>query len=54
MSWNSCGNHEKVTLVVFLSGAIFAAIALIPVWKYPVTKHYLETIRSQAAKTNDA
>ncbi|WP_142785506.1 MFS transporter [Changchengzhania lutea] len=37
---------EKVTLVGFLSAAVFAAIAIIPVWKYPITKKYLERFRS--------
>ena len=36
---------ENVTLVGFLSAAIFAAIAIIPVWKYPITRKYLEKIR---------
>lgn len=38
---------KKVTLVGFLSGAVFAAIALIPVWKYPITKEFLEKVRSE-------
>ncbi|MDF7822592.1 MFS transporter [Pontiellaceae bacterium B12227] len=36
---------KKVTLAGFLSGAVFAAIALIPIWKYPITRAYLEKIR---------
>ncbi|WP_175416243.1 MFS transporter [Aggregatimonas sangjinii] len=37
---------EKVTMVGFLSAAIFAAIAIIPVLKYPITRKYLERIRA--------
>tara|TARA_R110002096_G_scaffold436063_1_gene666690 strand:- start:10680 stop:12107 length:1428 start_codon:yes stop_codon:yes gene_type:complete len=35
---------KKVTLVGFLSAAVFAAIAIIPVMKYPITKKMLEQI----------
>lgn len=38
---------KKVTLAGFLSGAVFAAIALVPVWKYPVTRGYIERIRRE-------
>jgi len=37
---------KNVTLVGFLSAAVFAAIALVPVWKYPITRKYLENMRS--------
>ncbi|MEW4923854.1 hypothetical protein [Algibacter sp. 2305UL17-15] len=32
---------------IFLSAAILASIALIPVWKYPITRKYLEDMRRQ-------
>jgi GPH family glycoside/pentoside/hexuronide:cation symporter len=44
---------KKVTLAGFLSGAIFAAIALIPVWKYPITRAYLEKLRKNKGKDAD-
>jgi len=39
---------KKVTLAGFLSGAVFAAIALIPIWKYPITRKFLEEIRRKS------